>query len=157
MKNFEITPYVGVGALKFGMTRANTRSILGEPSSTKKSRFSVEVTDYWMENRLQLTFADANGVLLEVSLYPGLENVQLHGVKVFEESGFSVFSNFCKIDNAVRQTVGVTIFFTYGVAMTGFLNEDDDQKSITAFSTDRWSINDPELKPYSFVGNVSKK
>jgi outer membrane protein assembly factor BamE (lipoprotein component of BamABCDE complex) len=146
MQNLEITPYVGVGALKFGMTRATVHSILGNPSSTKKSRFSIEETDYWMNNKLQLTFTDAGGLLLEVSLYPGLKGVQLNGVKVLEEPGLGVFSNFCKLDNTVRQTVGVTIFFTYGVAMTGFLNTDDDQKSITAFSTNRWNINDPELK-----------
>lgn len=146
MQNFEITPYVGVGDLKFGMTRENIHGILGKPSSKKKSRFSFEETDYWMDNKLQLTFSDAVGTLVEVSLYPGIEDIQLNGIKVFEEPGPSVYSNFCKLDSAVRQTVGVTIFFTYGVAMTGFLNTDDDQKSITAFSTDRWNINDPELK-----------
>jgi hypothetical protein len=146
MKNFKIEPYIGVGDLKFGITRADSYVILGMPVSSKKSRFSNEITDYWMENNLQLTFTDLKGLLVEISLYPDLKDAQLDGIKIFTEPGLNVFTEFCKRDNKVRETVGITIFFSYGVAMTGFLNSEDDQKSITAFAAERWNINDPELK-----------
>lgn len=147
MKNYFITPYVGVDSLKFGMKRADVYTILGTPQHTKKSRFSNELTDYWSDNGLQLTFSGIDGHLLEISLYPNLPNVELKEIKLFEEPGRQAYEKLCDSDGDPRETVGVTIFFKYGLATTGFLNEDDDQKSVTAFAAGRWDKNDPNLKP----------
>lgn len=144
--DFEIKPYVGVGAIKFGINRADAHVILGTPISCKKSRFSAEITDHWMESSLRLTFTHLKGYLVEISLYPFIKDVQLDDIKVFIEPGLNVFTEFCRRDSEIRQTVGITIFFSYGVAMTGFLTGDDNQKSITAFAEKRWNVDDPELK-----------
>jgi hypothetical protein len=147
MNNYIITPYVGVDSLEFGMKRPDTHKILGAPQHTRKSRFSKEVTDYWNDNGLQLTFSETEGELLEISLYPNLPSVELSGFKLFEEPGRQIYKNLCGLDGDPRETVGITILFKYGLAMTGFLNEDADQKSVTAFEAGRWDKKDPKLKP----------
>lgn len=150
MKNYIITPYVGVGELKFGMVRSDIYRILGLPIRSKKSRFSNEVTDFWNDNGLQLIFGGEAEQLLEISLYPNLQEVEVNNIKVFSEPGRQVYNDLCRGDGEPMETVGVVILFSYGVAITGFLNADDDQKSITAFSAGRWNKDDKSLKKLKY-------
>lgn len=128
------------------MIRADIHRRLGLPIRSKKSRFSDEVTDFWHENGLQLIFGGEVGQLLEISLYPNLQEVEIDGIKVFDESGRQVFDDLCRRDGDPKETVGVVVLFSYGVTITGFLNADDDQKSIAAFSAGRWNKNDKSLQ-----------
>jgi hypothetical protein len=43
-------------------------------------------------------------------------------------------------------TVGITVFFKYGIAVSGFQDEDGGGKSITAFREGQWTPEDPFLK-----------
>ncbi len=150
MRNYIVKPYVGIGDVQFGMARSDIHRILGLPSRSKKSRFSDEVTDFWCDNGLQLVFSSDSGQLLEISLYPNLQETEINGIKVFNEPGRQVYNNLCKADGDPRETVGVVILFSYGVAITGFLNADDDQKSITAFNAGRWNKDDKSLKKLKY-------
>lgn len=147
MKNFPIYPYKGVGNLKFGMQRTGIHAMLGTPARQKKSRFSDEITDFWNGNGLQLVFSNPEGELVEICLYPNLENVTLEGAKILSESGKSVYDSLCKLDGTPRQTVGVTVLLNLGIAITGFLNDDPDDKSVTVFARGRWREDDPSLGP----------
>ena len=68
MQEHIINSYVGVGALKFGMTRGEVHNILGVPLLTKKCQFFDESTEYWSEKQLQLTFSDTDDGLVEIIL-----------------------------------------------------------------------------------------
>ena len=120
------------------------------PSRSKKSRFSNEIADFWNENGLQLVFGGESGVLFEVSLYPNIQEAELNGIKIFGEPGRQVYNDLCRSDGDPRETVGVVILFSYGLAITGFLNVDDDQKSVTVFSADRWRKSDENLKKLKY-------
>ncbi len=139
MQNYSITSYVGVGPLKFGMKRTDIHNLLGAPLRTRKSRFSSELTDFWNKNGLQLTFLEADGELVEIGLYPNLPNVDLNGIKLFDEPGNVVMKALRNLDNSPLEKVGVTIFLKLGIAATGFLNEDGDQKSVSVFIRGRWN------------------
>lgn len=147
MESYPIYPYVGVGDLKFGMHRAAVHALLGPPIRQKKSRFSDEVTDFWNGNGLQLVFSSPQGKLLEISLYPNLNDVTLDGAEILSAPGRRVYDQLCKADGSSRQTVGVTVLLKLGIAITGFLNDDSDDKSVTAFALGRWSESDPTLEP----------
>ncbi|WP_044531016.1 hypothetical protein [Herbaspirillum sp. B65] len=138
MQEHIITSYVGVGPLKFGMTRGEVHQLLGAPLSTKKSRFFDESREYWSENGLQLTFSDAGDGLVEIGLSPNLPNVQLNGLKLFEVPGAYAFKVLHDWDDAPLSRTGTSVFLKLGLAAGGFLYDDDDTKSVTAFAKGRW-------------------
>jgi hypothetical protein len=138
MREHIIMSYVGVGPLKFGMTRDEVHQILGEPLSADKSWCSEELTEYWSENGLQLTYSETDERLLEISLYPNLPNVQLNGLKLFEVPGAYAFKVLHDWDDAPLTIAGASIFLKLGLAAGGFLDDDDNDKSVTVFAKGRW-------------------
>jgi hypothetical protein len=138
MQEHIITPYVGVGPLKFGMTRGDVHKILGAPLSSKKSRFSNESKEFWSENGLQLTFSGTDESLLEIGLYPNLPDVEFNGLKLFEVPGGDAFKALHDLDDAPLTKAGATIFLKLGLAVGGFLHNDDSDKSVTVFAKGRW-------------------
>lgn len=138
MQEHIITSYVGVGPLKFGMTKGEVHKILGEPLSVEKSLFSEETKEFWSENGLQLTFSETGESLLEISLSPNLPDVQLNGLKLFEVPGAHAFKVLHEWDNAPLSIAGANIFLKLGLAAGGFLEEDDNDKSVTVFAKGRW-------------------
>jgi hypothetical protein len=138
MREHFITSYVGVGPLKFGMTRGEVHNILGVPLLTKKCQFFDESTEYWSEKRLQLTFSDANDGLVEISLYPTLPNVQLNGLKLFEVPGAHAFKVLHDWDDAPLLITGTSVFLKLGLAVSGFLDRDTGGKAVAAFAKGRW-------------------
>lgn len=137
MQDYTITSYVGVGPLRFGMRRAEVHNLLGAPPRTRKSRFSSESRDFWFDNGLQLTFSEP-GDLVEIGLYPNLANVEFNGIRLFEESGVAVMKALRGLDSSPLEKVGVTIFLQLGLSVTGFLHDDGNEKSVTAFAKGRW-------------------
>lgn len=138
MQEHIIMSYVGVGPLKFGMTRDEVHKILGAPLSVKKSRFFDESREFWSENGLQLTFSDTGEGLLEIGLYPNLPNVQLNGLKLFEVPGAYAFKVLHGWDDAPLTRTGATIFLKLGLAAGGFLDDEGSDKSVVAFTRGRW-------------------
>ncbi|MCP1571850.1 hypothetical protein J2S30_000229 [Herbaspirillum rubrisubalbicans] len=138
MQEHIITSYVGVGPLKFGMNRGEVHKILGKPLSVEKSLFSEEAKEFWSENGLQLTFSETGERLLEISLSPNLPDVQLNGLKLFEVPGAYAFKVLHDWDDAPLTIAGATIFLKLGLAAGGFLDDDDSEKSVTAFAKGRW-------------------
>lgn len=137
MQRYVIVSHIGVGSLKFGMQRAEIYNEIGTPERTRKSRFSNEFTEFWYDNGLQLTFS-VEEALLEISLYPNLPLVEFGGIHLFEEPGVDVMRKLRNLDHSPLEKAGVTIFLELGLAVTGFLNEDDDQKSVSVFAEGRW-------------------
>ncbi len=138
MQEHIIMSYVGVGPLKFGMTRGEVHQLLGAPLFTKKSQFFEESREFWSENGLQLTYSETDERLLEISLYPNLQNVQLNGLKLFEVPGRYAFKVLHDWDDAPLAIAGATIFLKLGLAAGGFLHDDDDDKAIAVFAKGRW-------------------
>jgi hypothetical protein len=147
MTSYEIKSFHSVGDLRFGMSRSQVHGELGAPIRSKADRFSSELTDFWNESGLQLAFSGPDGELLEVSLYPNLPLVRLGSLSLYEGLPKEVYGALCEADGAPRSTVGVTVFLRLGLAVTGFLNDDTDDMSVTAFARGRWDANDPDLLP----------
>lgn len=147
MDSYPITPFVGVGPIKFGISRAAAHALLGSPNYSKKSRFAPEITDFWQGNGLQLVFLSNPDQLVEVTLNPNLPNVTLGDLRLFDRDGDEVFNELCQRDGDPMECVGVTVFLKLGLSASGFHFENDESKSVTAFAAGRWSSDDPDLKP----------
>ena len=74
----------------------------------------------------------------------------MNGIRIFSEPGRQMYNDLCKSDGNPREIVGVVILFSYGMAITGFLNADDDQKSIAVFNAGRWDKDDKNLKKLKY-------
>lgn len=120
------------------MTRDEVHQLIGNPLSIDKSGGSEELTEYWSNNGLQLTYSEMDETLLEISLYPNLQNVQLNGLNLFEVPGTHAFKLLHDWDNAPLRIFSVSIFLKLGLAVNGFLHDDDGAKSVTAFAKGRW-------------------
>ena len=146
MKNFNVDPYVGVGDLLFGMSRRDAQQLLGLPKLSRASRYSREVTDFWQANGLQLPFESDIGGLVEVSMYSNLPEIVVGGIDLLEPNRRAAYKRLCAKDGAGKICVGITVLFGFGVALSGF-DHDENQESVTAFSKGRWTEDDPDLKP----------
>jgi len=147
MNDYVINSYVGVNEFTFGLNRNRVHEMLGKPERERKSMFTEEITDFWKDSGLQLTFSSSQGNLKEISLYPNIGNAFINGLELFSQPSPNVFSELVKQDKSVKESEGIIVFFKLGIAVTGFGNEDDN-KSVTAFSHGCWDINDPDLRAY---------
>jgi len=146
MREHIILPYVGVGPLRFGMNRDEVHQLIGDTLSIDKSWCSEELTEYWSNNGMQLTYSEMDATLLEISLYPSLQKVQLNGLNLFEVPGTLAFKVLHNWDDAPLTIVGVSIFLKLGLAVNGFFHDDDGAKSVTAFAKGRWDEWPPKEK-----------
>lgn len=147
MKSYEVTPYVGVGDLKFGMSPSIAEALLGKPKLSDFDEDTGTTTQYWENNGLQLTFSENDNRLVSISMYSNINNIQLPGIPFNWANSKSTYDTLIKLDPSARQTVGITVFFKYGIAVTGFREDEDGSKSITAFDKGQWTQEDPYLKP----------
>lgn len=147
MNNYEILPYVGVGLLKFGMSQLEAERVLGKPSLSQYDEDAGLVTDYWNDNGLQLFFERGADRLVLISLYSNIDNIGIGSVCIDWDKTKEVYKALLSDDFSAKQTVGITIFFKYGLSVAGFLSENNGDKSLTVFAKGQWDPDDPLLRP----------
>lgn len=147
MTEFPIESFTGVGPLRFGMKRKDAHLLLGVPDISKRSRFAPELTDFWRSNGLQLVFELTKDELVEISLNPNLPRVTFGNFLLFTDSDDEIFKKLCALDGDPRIVAGVIVLLRLGISMSGFLLENDNSKSVTAFAQSRWDPSDRTLKP----------
>lgn len=146
MKSYEILPYVGVGDLKFGISPSMAEVILGKPKLSYYDSDTDTTTQYWNNNGLQLAFSKDDNALVSISMYSNIDNISLPGIRFEWNSSKSTYNSLTTLDPSAMKTVGITVFFKYGIAVSGLLGEENGDKSITAFSKGQWTPEDPYLK-----------
>lgn len=145
--DFTITPYTSVGPVRLGMSRADLHAALGTPSQSRKSRFNQNILDYWNGEGLSITSTGEQGHVIEVGFGSEQANAEVAGVKLFARRGADVFRDLCLLDGAAKQDVGIAVLFKLGVSLSGFEVHDQDERAVTVFAKEVWSVDDPDLKP----------
>jgi hypothetical protein len=85
--------------------------------------------------------------LAEVALYSGVGEVVLDGLSLFSMPAAEAFSRLVALDGSPKASLGVTVMLNLGIAVTGFVDDDAGQKSVTAFARGRWDDPTLELQP----------
>lgn len=147
MKKFNVVPYVGVGELKFGMSREDVSSILGPADLYQYDEDTGLITDYRYENGLQTLFVKESGRLVMVSLYSNVENVSVGETAINWGDARNIYEDLLVGDPSAKGAAGITVFFKYGVSVAGFHSNGNGDKSLTAFEVGQWRQDDPMLKP----------
>ena len=144
----EIVPYECVGPVKFGMTIGEVAAVLGEPErvSTNRSKERDEC-----RGELGICFSAEDSKVVEVSLSPRVD-VTLMGIDVFNDP--SAFDRLVAVDGKPLETLGFVILMKLGITLTGFHDQDESQKAVTAFARGRWDHVREELRPFSRASRV---
>lgn len=142
----EIQSYKSVGPLQFGMNEVAVRLALGEPVSSSTDRQGNQVLRY---KDLNCTLGPEG--LLEVGVLPELP-VRLRGIDLFNSP--TALEAVCEMDGCPQEFLGFLVFMKLGVTMTGFHDQDESQKAVTAFASGRWDILMPQMKPFHFVAGA---
>lgn len=147
--DFNITPYVNVGPIFFGAKRSDLHKILGAPNSTRHSSFGNNVLDSWTHESIIVTSSGDSGTVLEVSFRSAQRTASVRKISLFDRPQEDVYRELCRLDGAPRIRAGVTVLFKFGIAMAGFSEpreDDQDDRSVTAFARDVWDEHDPKFK-----------
>lgn len=143
----DIQSYVGVGKLHFGLSQVEIAQLIGTPTS-QKTGFSGELTEYRRENGLLTTYDKNTHKLIEIGFSKNILELEYANKKLFNEPPFTIFSELAKLDGNPYESLGFIVLLNLGMTLTGFHDEDVNQRAVTVFARGRWDDFLHELKPF---------
>jgi hypothetical protein len=130
------------------MTRKQVEAVLGPSDKTKRTMFRNETQEFRRQSGLQAVYSASDETLVEISFYAN-QPVSFEEMDVFHTPGKNVIKRLAEADGKPLETVGILVFLNLGIAMTGFLrDEEPGQKSISVFAKGRWDSEIEDLKPF---------
>ncbi|RIK70311.1 hypothetical protein DCC62_22850 [candidate division KSB1 bacterium] len=145
--DLEIKTYIGVGNVRFGMKPEEVAKVFGTPDKTTKN-FLKEKIEYRNKSGLVATYSLTDGSLIELGFRPIILSLRFKGIRIFEDPYDEVFKKLLHEDSNPYQSLGIVVLLNLGIALTGFLQEDEDDRSVTIFSKGRWDFLKEELEPF---------
>ncbi|MCL6655420.1 hypothetical protein A6R70_24425 [Agrobacterium rubi] len=142
----EIDPGQGLGNLEFGMTMSDVGCILGQE---KDRSIRDEVTELYFENYLNLAFRD--GALFQIGATHYTKGVTYKNIDVLSAEPLSVLKAMEVEDGEAFENYGFIVFLKLGVSLTGFHDDDLDNKAVTVAVLEEWQALRNELTPISFL------
>lgn len=136
----EIESFKSAADISFGISQEEVIEILGNPTANFIN-YQQDREMYYDGKFITL----ANNKVVEIGFMPTCR-VFFRGVDVFSDE--NAFTKICQIDGNPQESVGIIVLLNVGLSMSGFHDGDEAQKGISAFSTGRWDIVKPELKPF---------
>jgi len=117
---YVITPGVGVGAIRFGMSRDEVHARLGEPDEEGGWPDSGELEDEWESDGLAVVF-DADGACVEIALYPPAA-AAVRGERLLGESDGDARAALLRLDPDCGEDESVVVSEALGLVY----EEDED-------------------------------
>lgn len=145
--NWEITPFIGMGPIRFRMTPAEVAAIVGPPESTDDD------DGYRREYRawdLPIVSYESDGVT-DIEAFREVQNVTFRGRRIFDEPGLAVVRFLEQQNGGVRTNVGTLLFSDIGIT-SGRLDEGvRSDHSVTAFARGLWDERIGRFKELTFL------
>lgn len=142
----EILPSKGLGKLNFGMTKAEVRTILGQ----EKDRSLIEdMEELYFDNYLNLAFRD--NLLFQIGAVRHSEGITYKNIDIFESDPISVLRKMETDAGGAFEMYGFIVYPGLGISLTGFHDEDYEQKAVTVAVLEEWESVRTELRPISFL------
>jgi hypothetical protein len=142
----DIKPGIGLGNLRFGDSVDETARKIGQPVA--KSSFE-NVQEFIFSSGLKLSFR--NGSLYQIGASHRVPNITFHGRDIFSSDSMEILRLLEKDSSGAYQAYGFVVFLPLGVSLTGFHDEDIDEKAMTISVLDEWESVAAELTPVSFL------
>jgi hypothetical protein len=144
---FEIDPYVGVGKLKFGMTRDEVARILGKPDDLETDS-EGEVREFRSENGLQTVYSTRDRQLVEIGFSSNIETLTFNNTSLFTNKPLDAFRMLLAADKQPYELLGFIVLLNLGITLTGFHDKATDERAVTVFIRGRWDSMKNKLKPF---------
>ena len=141
----EIHPGQGLGNLEFGMTMSEVGSILGQE---KDRSIRDEVTELYFENYLSLAFRD--GALFQIGATRYTEGITYKNIDIFLAEPLLVLKAMETDAGGAFEMYGFIVFLKLGVSLTGFNDDDLENKAVTVAVLEEWQALPNEFTPISF-------
>jgi hypothetical protein len=129
---FEIIPFIGVGNPRFGMTPEEAANILGAPSHVR-DHDGRRVEFRFGHHDLVISY-DKDGAIFHFGFgRRDMKYLSFKGIKFFQDPEFDVLAALMNEDDSPYESVGIVAFPKLGLWLTGFHDEDIDEKAVSIF------------------------
>jgi hypothetical protein len=136
---FEINPYVGAGKLFFGMTTEQIQGVLGPPDFSRRERTAV--VPFFRTYQLRLSVDQVDG-LREIEFLDHAD-IRFRQTNLWGDGLLKV----ARQDPAAVICGAVLVLPQFGIASTGFHNDEPSERSIAVFRRGVWD-DYPQKKPW---------
>lgn len=142
-ESFELYPLKGAGVIKFGMSEADVASLLGACDDCIID--NSQLTEFRADMNFSYT-KSANGELIHIGFGKYMNSVTFDGVNIFKSHPDLVIKKLIECDNAPYLSFGMVFFMKLGIYLTGFHDDDLDQKSLVLFKDKTYEQYIPEME-----------
>jgi hypothetical protein len=140
----ELLPEKGISKVHLGMNQSDLEAAVGLPKLQRKNRRGEIVYVY---DNYSVTFGGEKGLVVVIGILPTLE-LLYRGKDIFRDR--EAWKDLVKEDGAPHEYVGFLVLLSRGVTLTGFHDDDSDQKAITVFAKGRWDHLKDKFKTFAF-------
>jgi hypothetical protein len=150
---YEIQPYVGVGALRFGMTSPQIRQILGAPRFSRRDAHRLR--EMYGVGGPALTFKAVAGSgeseLAEIGFAKAATDIVYRGTNLFSSERPAVVTKLYSDDPEPREVSGTLVFPTLGITLTCFHSGPEESMAVTAFARGTWDAQLVGAEPFKLA------
>jgi hypothetical protein len=139
-----ILPYIGIDNLRFGSTASEAISKFGNP--TNKRLTSDKEKEYHYDGFI-IRFDSEENRFRELTLLPGCQ-ANLDGEAICWDVGY--FSKLLAKDGEPKEVFGFILLLNLGIAMSGFHEDDESEKTIHFFRKGDWDEFGSSMKDFFF-------
>jgi len=144
MVTFDISPFEGAGAIRFGMDAGQARTVLGTPDRTRTNP-AGETEDRYIG--VVVRYDCTTSRVCELS-FSTPSDVRFAGKSLFRDQ--RAVPALALADRAPLEGLGLIVFPSLGIALADFFSEQEGDRAITVFARGRWK----DLKGFKpFVSN----
>ena len=144
---FEFEPYVGALPLKFGMRPNEVLSLMKSNPNITKSYIGETEHDY---GSVIARFSKEEDALVELSFIPKTSKLLFNKKDLFDvEHNGNPIKILHKVDPNIFETCGYLIFLNLGISVTGYHDDDEEQRSISVFKKGYWDDELDDARPWS--------
>lgn len=145
---YEIYPYVGVGQLRFGMTPDEIAKVLG-PAEESGLHPSGEFYEDRFDATILTIYSKIDRRLVQVGFSRWAKGVIYKSIDLFSASPDEVLQMLLQDDGQPYESLGFIVLLDLGIALTGFHDNSEDERTISVFAKGLWDSRKARLKPFT--------
>lgn len=145
--NCEINPYIGVGKLRFGMTKDEVETILGAPEESDVHPLGEVSEDRFGSSVLTL-YSKTDDTLVQVGFSRWTQGVAYKTTDIFHGDPRKVLEFLIQEDGQPFVSMGIIVLLNLGITLTGFHDKASEERAVTVFAKGRWDSEVEDLKPF---------
>ncbi|KAB0680137.1 hypothetical protein [Aureimonas leprariae] len=144
---WHIQPFIGMGALRFGMSPSAVADLIGAPERTRARESRLR--EFREVDRPILTYDRTK--LVEIEAFYDVPAVTYQSMDVFGVPGLECLQTLEAANGGALHNVGVVLFAQIGLTCGRLDEETLGDHSITAFARGLWDGRHDRFKPITFL------